>query len=125
MIAAGFGFRQSASLASLESALALAAGGTPVDALATLEHKAHQLAPLAERLALPLILVAAEELAAQSTVTQSPASIARYGTGSVAEAAALAALASPARLLAPRTFSSDRLASCALAESPPFESPGP
>lgn len=117
MIVAGFGFRQSASLASLESALAKATGGIAINALATLDHKAHQLAPLANKLALPLIPVTAEQLADQPTVTQSPASIARYGTGSVAEAAALAALRGSARLLAPRTLSPDRLASCALAES--------
>nr|WP_313801564.1 cobalamin biosynthesis protein [Sphingobium sp.] len=119
MIIAGFGFRQSASLASLESALAKATkGGIMVDALATVENKTQQLAPLARKLALPLIPVAAAPLAGQPTLTHSPASVARYGAGSVAEASALAAVAHPARLLAPRSLSSDRLASCALAESP-------
>lgn len=118
MIVAGFGFRTSASLASLESALKEAAGTTTIDALATLDHKAHQLAPLAGRLALPLIPIAADRLADQPTLTRSPASIARYGTGSVAEATALAALPPKARLLAPRSISPDRRASCALAESP-------
>lgn len=118
MIVAGFGFRQSASLASLESALEKAAGTTiAVDALATLDRKADQLAPLAQKLALPLIAIPADRLADQPTLTQSPASLAAHGTGSVAEAAALAALASNARLLAPRSLSPDRLASCALAES--------
>ncbi|UZW57598.1 cobalamin biosynthesis protein [Sphingobium sp. JS3065] len=118
MIVAGFGFRQSASLASLESALKEATGALiAVDALATLDRKADQLAPLAYKLALPLIAIPADRLADQSTLTRSPASVAAYGTGSVAEAAALAALAPKARLLAPRAFSSDRLASCALAES--------
>jgi len=117
MIVAGFGFRTSVSLASLESALEEATGIITIDALATLDQKAHQLAPLASKLALPLIAIAAKRLADQPTLTRSPASIAAYGTGSVAEAAALAALAPKARLLAPRAFSSDRLASCALAES--------
>ncbi|AMK25405.1 MULTISPECIES: cobalamin biosynthesis protein [unclassified Sphingobium] len=118
MIVAGFGFRTSASLASLEAALEEATGAKiTVDALATLDRKADQLAPLAHKLSLPLIAITADRLANQRTLTRSPASIAAYGTGSVAEAAALAALAPNARLLAPRAFSPDRRASCALAES--------
>ncbi|KEQ51906.1 cobalamin biosynthesis protein [Sphingobium chlorophenolicum] len=119
MIVAGFGFRQSASLASLEGALEGASGGTfVIDALATLDRKAAQLAPLARKLALPLIAIPADRLADQPTLTHSPASLAAHGAGSVAEAAALAALGPEARLLAPRFLSPDRLASCALAESP-------
>ncbi|APL95136.1 cobalamin biosynthesis protein [Sphingobium indicum] len=118
MIVAGFGFRHGASLASLESALERATGGMiAVDALATLDGKTQQLAPLARKLALPLIAVGVERLADQPVATRSPASMAAYGAGSVAEATALAALTQKGRLLAPRAFSSDRFASCALAES--------
>ena len=119
MIVAGFGFRQSASLASLQSALENAAGAMiALDALATIDPKAEQLALLARKLALPLITLGVESLADQPVITLSPASMAAFGTGSVAEAAALAALMPKGRLLAPRVLSSDRLASCALAESP-------
>ena len=59
-------------------------------------------------------LVAA--LTAQATSTQSPASRASRGTGSVAEAAALAAAGPGARLLSPRVISADGRATCALAE---------
>ncbi|QDC39933.1 cobalamin biosynthesis protein [Sphingobium fuliginis] len=119
MIVAGFGFRHSASLASLESALEQATGAMiAVDALATLDGKAGQLAPLARKLALPLMAVGVERLAEQPVATRSSASMAAHGTGSVAEATALAASGPKGRLLAPRAFSSDRLASCALAESP-------
>jgi len=119
MIVAGFGFRQSASLASLQSALEGATGAMiAVDALATIDRKAGQLAPLARHLALPLIAVSVESLSDQPVLTRSPASMAAYGAGSVAEAAALAALRPKGRLLAPRALSSDRRASCAIAEGP-------
>ncbi|WP_323765137.1 cobalamin biosynthesis protein [Marinovum sp.] len=115
MIVAGFGFSTRATLASLRDALAQT-GGTP-EALATAHDKAAQLAPLADDLGLPLRRVSAEALTAQDTTTRSAASQTTRGTGSVAEAAALAAAGPGARLIAPRTFSSDRLATCALARS--------
>ena len=111
MIVAGFGFSSRATIASLQGALA-AAGGMP-DALATLADKAPALAPLAKALNLPLIPVA-EPL--PETLTQSEASRNARGTGSVAEACALAAAGPGAYLLGPRTVSPDRLATCALAE---------
>ncbi|MEM1429934.1 MAG: cobalamin biosynthesis protein, partial [Pseudomonadota bacterium] len=64
-----------------------------------------------------LIAVPEAELRRQVTATQSGASRGSYGTGSVAEAAALAAAGPGARLLAPRSVSDDRLATCALAKS--------
>lgn len=115
MIVAGFGFRKDATLASFQSALQ-SAGAGHIDALATLNHKAGQLAPLAELLSLPLIPLDPAQLVKQETLTNSRASLAAYGTGSVAEAAALAAAGEGARLLAPRSHAADRLATCALAE---------
>ncbi|WP_242128258.1 cobalamin biosynthesis protein [Sphingobium sp. Sx8-8] len=118
MIVAGFGFREGATLASLEGALRAAAHDSlSVAALATLDSKADQLAPLARKLGLPLLQVARETLARQSVVTHSPMSEAIHGTGSVAEATALAAAGPAARLLSPRHVSPDRLATCALAAS--------
>lgn len=120
MIVAGFGFRQSATLASLQSALEKATGGTiTVTALATLDEKCGQLGPLAEALALPLIPIAPKHLARQTTLTCSQASLTAHRSGSVAEAAALAAAGPEARLLAPRSISQDRLATCALAKGSP------
>lgn len=115
MIVAGFGFSTRATPASLRDALA-ATGGAP-DALATAADKAAQLAPLAAELGLPLTPISAEDLTAQTTLTHSAASHSARATGSVAEAAALAAAGPGARLLAPRALSSDRLATCALARS--------
>jgi cobalt-precorrin 5A hydrolase len=117
MIVAGFGFRATATPASLRAALALAGQGRPpITHLATAADKAPALAPLARSLGLPLLSLTPAQLAAVATPTQSPASIAARGLGSLAEAAALAGAGPDALLLAPRRISPDRLASCALAE---------
>ena len=115
MIVAGFGFRRTATLDSLADALA--ATGRAPDALATAADKAPALAPLAERLGLPIHAIPPEALSAPQTQTDSPASRAQRDTGSVAEAAALAAAGPGARLLGPRAISADRMATCALAAS--------
>lgn len=119
MIVAGFGCRAGTPLASLQAALALAATDRTVDALAAPEDRQPLLAPLAEALALPLIPLAPDILAAIDTPTRSPASLAARGTGSVAEAAALAAAGPGARLLVSRRISPDRMATCAIAEGTP------
>lgn len=120
MIVAGFGFRCGATLESLRAALALAQQGVPaVTHLATAQAKAMALAPLAEALGLPLVAIAADALAATPTHTQSTASRATHDTGSVAEAAALAAAGPGARLLCPRQISPDRMATCAIAQGTP------
>ncbi|WP_375260373.1 cobalamin biosynthesis protein [Palleronia sp.] len=115
MIVAGFGFRRAATLDSLADALA-ATGGAP-DALATAADKASALAPLGARLGLPVHAVPPDALSASATQTDSTASKTHRGTGSVAEAAALAAAGRGARLLTPRVISADRMATCALAAS--------
>ena len=68
-----------------------------------------------DALALPARAIPPAALCAQTTATCSARVLAERGTGSVAEAAALAAAGPGARLLGPRVFSSDRMASCALA----------
>jgi len=116
VIAAGFGFRSAATADSLADALARA-GGAP-DLLATVADKAQSPAilDLAARKRLPVAAVGAAALAAQTTLTQSGASLLAHGTGSVAEAAALAAAGPSARLMGRRAISGDGLATCALAE---------
>ena len=116
MIVAGFGFRKSVRLSSLRASLELARQGLPsVDALATPADKGPMLAPLAEAMRLPLIAVTPEALAAVPTLTNSPASLAARGTGSVAEASALAAAGAGAWLVTSRHVSPDRMATCAIA----------
>ncbi|KAF0174389.1 MAG: hypothetical protein FD162_1212 [Rhodobacteraceae bacterium] len=117
MIVAGLGFRKDAGVASLRDALARA-GGLHAQALATAADKAEALViqSLAAELALPLRAIPSETLRSQQTLTQSPRVSALYGTGSLAEAAALAAAGPGARLLGPRVTSQDGKATAALAE---------
>lgn len=113
MRVAGFGFRKAAGTDSLRAALAMAGGD--VSALATAEGKIAGLAGLAAELGLPVIGVSVQALAAQG-VEGSDRVRALYGTGSVAEAAALAAAGPGARLVVARVTSPDGLAVAAIAE---------
>ena len=116
MIVAGFGFRASATRASLAEAYGLAGGRAVV--FATVADKiGEEIEDFATQHGLPLVGVPAKELAAQVTLTRSQASEAARQTGSVAEAAALAAAGPGATLLAPRVVSADRMATCALAQT--------
>ena len=114
MIVAGFGCRSGASEQALRAALG--GHGAGVTALATLMHKEALLAPLARALGLPLILIDPCTIEGVDTPTRSSASLAAYGTGSVAEAVALVAAGSGARLIATRIISPDGQATCALAQ---------
>ncbi len=115
MIVAGFGFRSETTLAALQDALAQTEGRN-VTHLATLVAKAPLLAQLGQALGLPVIALPPEMLRGQPVLTQSDRVQALHGTGSVAEAAALAAAGPGARLLGPRVISSDGSATAALAE---------
>ncbi len=116
MKVAGFGFRKGATLAALQEALARAGGAQGLTALATADDKASGLGTLATALNLPVLAIAPDALAAQSTPTRSSRVHVLYGTGSLAEAAALAAAGPGARLLAPRAQSTDGTATAAIAE---------
>lgn len=117
-IIAGFGFRSGAKLPSLRDALAQAQTGHPApSALAAPADKAAHLAPLAQSLGLTVIAVGAGALEAVETITCSSVSFAARRTGSVAEAVALAAAGPGACLLTARHISSDRMATCAIAQS--------
>lgn len=110
---AGFGMRAAAGTDSLRSAVALAG---EAQALAALPAHAARVRLLADELNLPLIEVA--DIAGIDTPTASPRIAARFGTGSVAEAVALAAAGPGARIVAQRSVSPDGLATAAIAESP-------
>ena len=118
MKVAGLGFRAQASVASLRSALQAAGGINDLTALATAKDKADTpaLLQLAAELGLPVIAVPLLDLQRQ-TATASPHAPARYGSHSLAEAAALAAAGPGARLLAARAVSTDSLATAAIAEN--------
>ena len=117
MIVAGLGFRRGASAESLAAALGLVGRA---EALATAEDKVHEpgLLRLAHDLGLKVHAVSRADLAAQG-IEGSARVMAEYGTGSVAEASALAAAGPGARLIAGRRTGPDGMAVVALAESAP------
>lgn len=118
MKVAGFGFRRDVTVASLREAL-IAAGGTDgLAAVATVSDKADgdALMRLAGELGLPIRSVPPDMLAGIATSTQSGRINEAFGTGSVAEAAALAAAGRDARLVSARVVSEDRTATAAIAE---------
>jgi cobalt-precorrin 5A hydrolase len=112
----GLGFRASATVASLDDALARAGGAA--DLIATLREKAAApvLLAFAAEYGLAVRAVGRDEMAGAGTLTRSARVAARFGTGSVAEAAALVAAGPGARLLGPRVVSADGLATAAIAE---------
>ena len=116
MIVAGFGFRSGATLPALQDALAKAGGPEGVTHLAVLATKAEGLAPLAGALGLPVLALEPEALHGVPTPTKSDLVQTLFGTGSVAEAAALAAAGPDARLRGARAVSGDGMATAAIAE---------
>ena len=118
MKVAGLGFRRDVTIDSLREAVAAVGGASGLAALATVSDKAGMAAlrSLADELGLPIKAVPAEVLAGVTTSTQSELIKARFGAGSVAEAAALAAAGPRARLISPRIVSRDRMAAAAIAE---------
>ncbi|MGY3590622.1 cobalt-precorrin 5A hydrolase [Bradyrhizobium sp. USDA 4341] len=118
MKVAGLGFRSNASVASLREALDAAGGSEGLAAVATVSDKADAAAlqALAQELGLPIRGIPAEILTEIQTATQSELIMTRFGTGSVAEAAAVAAAGRGARLISVRAVSQDRTATAAIAE---------
>jgi cobalt-precorrin 5A hydrolase len=117
MRVAGLGFKRDVTLASLREAL-VAAGAEGLAAVATVSDKSQTpvLRLLAREFNLPIKAIPAAALAGIETQTQSDLVQARFGVGSVAEAAALAAAGARARLVSCRTVSQDRTATAAIAE---------
>lgn len=118
MIWAGIGLRAEASAAAFDDALARA--GRHPDALACLAIKATPtLTAWAQARGLPLTALEESDIAGAQTLTCSPRIKARFATGSVAEALALASARKGgyrARLIAPRVQSACGMATMALAE---------
>ncbi|MCT8002517.1 cobalamin biosynthesis protein [Sphingomonas sanguinis] len=114
MVIAGFGCRAGATHESFRSALAVA--GVHPDALAVPADRAAAIAGFALAEGLSVRPIPVDSLHGIDTPTRSAASLAYRGVGSVAEAAALAAAGPGARIIVPRVTSSDRMATCAIAQ---------
>ncbi|UPJ67090.1 cobalamin biosynthesis protein [Bradyrhizobium sp. 191] len=118
MKVAGLGFRSDVTLAALREALVTAGGPEGLAAFATVSDKAdaEALKQLAQECGVPIKAVPADRLAGIDTPTQSKLVAEKFETGSLAEAAALAAAGPGARLIATRVVSQDRTATAAIAE---------
>lgn len=119
MIIAGLGFNSAATCEALDAALGRAiqaAGGAAPGALACARAKAQHpvLITFARARALPVLAV---DVVGIATPSQSPRVQALYGTGSLAEAAALAGAGPQARLLAGKCISGCGRATAAIAQS--------
>lgn len=118
MIVAGVGFRGAVTAASLQDALRRATGDLYADVIAVPDDKA--LTPafveFAADTGVKVVPVTAEHQRAMQTLTQAPKVLEIRGTGSVAEACALAVAGPQATLITTRHVSSDRMATCALAK---------
>jgi cobalt-precorrin 5A hydrolase len=124
MIVAGIGCRKGASAREINAVIsaALSRAGLRAQALDVIAAPAMKggepgIAAAARDLGVPLVLVPQADLesAGARTITRSERIISLMGVPSAAEAAALAAAGSAARLLAPRTAVGP--ATCALATS--------
>ena len=93
-----------------------AACGRRLAAVATVTGRCRALEELAAEVGLPLIALDPDRIRGVRTVSRSQRSLQAFGTGSVAEACALVVAGRGARLVAARTVSPDRLATCAIAE---------
>jgi cobalt-precorrin 5A hydrolase len=118
MKVAGLGFKRDVTLASLREALFAAGGSEGLSVVATVSDKAGTtaLTLLARELNVPIKAIPANVLAGIATSTQSELIKEKFGAGSVAEAAALAAAGRHARLISTRAVSQDRTATAAIAE---------
>ncbi len=117
----GIGFRAEADVTSLQDALAQALAqdtGAGFDAVVTEAAKARASAfrDFAQALGVPGLGISQTDLAQMITPTQSLRIQDKFGTGSLAEAAALAAAGPNARLVVERVVSTDGMATAAVAE---------
>ena len=115
----GFGFRGAAELTSLRDALRRVHRDRPIDAIATEASKARTgvFRAMAEELGVPGLGIPADDIAEMITPSQSQRIADKFGTGSLCEAAALAACGPDARLVAKRAVSGDGMATAAIAEN--------
>lgn len=118
MRVAGFGFRSSADVDALHDALRAAGGVVGLTALATVSEKANAgpLIALARKLGLPIMAISTDAMVNITTPTHSDRIDAMFGVGSLAEATALAAAGSDARLVSHRSVSKNGMATAAIAE---------
>lgn len=116
----GIGCRAKASETSLREAIemALVSAPGPLEILATTREKAESevVKRIAKHFRLTLTAVESENLRGIETITRSERIMARFGTGSLSEAAALFAAGYGGSLRCVRQIASDGMATAAIAE---------
>jgi cobalt-precorrin 5A hydrolase len=116
----GVGCRAEATQSALGEAIEMAmiASAGPLDAIATTTEKADtaMVKAVAKQFNLSIIAIDPVDLFGKVTPTQSPRILARFGTGSLAEAVAMAGCEPNAKLLCSRQISSDGMATAAIAQ---------
>ncbi|MGR3837382.1 MAG: cobalamin biosynthesis protein [Cognatishimia sp.] len=115
MKVAGFGFRGATTAESLRNAYEALGGDAEVFAAPADKAEAACLKDFARDMGIPIQPISTDAMQVIDTPTQAARVIEKRGTGSVAEACALAAAGAKSRLLAERHISQDRMATCALA----------
>jgi cobalt-precorrin 5A hydrolase len=115
LLSIGFGCSSLAESEEIVRLIKASVDPIPQDSvLATLDRRASMGEVVSHRLGIRLLLFPAQTLSLiEGTTTHSPQALARAGTPSVAEAAALAALGPAARLIVART--KGRFCTCAVA----------
>lgn len=123
MIVAGFGFRKNVQFESLQDVYQTLCDHHKLSrqdffSVATHVDKAQNAAlqSLSKHLNLSIVAVPQNEIDLQNTQSRSALSLQHYNTGSLSEAAALAAAGANSYLLGHRMVSKDGLATCALAK---------
>ncbi len=117
MIVAGFGYRKHTDIESLVGLLKALRSEIPyITALSAPIEKIALLSKLGAQLDIPVIAIEMNLLPFIRTQTQSLYSYKVWGTGSVAEAVALAAAGAGSKILISRMISDDRMATCAIAK---------
>lgn len=116
MIVAGMGCTSCATPAEIRALLAQVMAGRDLDAIACLDSRLAQMAPLAEALDLPLVTLPRAAVHGVATPSWSDRIAAEFGTGSVAEACALLVAGQRARIITTRQVSDMGQATCALAQ---------
>ncbi|MEM9968434.1 MAG: cobalamin biosynthesis protein [Pseudomonadota bacterium] len=117
----GLGCRTIADAVSLQSAARLALSHLPdphITAIATVQDKAQSrvFQELGMTMGVQILGISAGDLSKLTTKTHSARVYTRFGVGSLAEAAALAAVGANARLIVERVISGDGNATAAIAE---------
>ncbi|QEM81443.1 cobalamin biosynthesis protein [Halomonas binhaiensis] len=116
VLVAGFGFRQGALLSSLSEVLdQLETQFGGVDRLAVADSMCSLVQQLGHQRGTEVLNIPDAVLPAMTTLTRSTHSLKARGSGSVAEAVALAAAGPGGQLLGPRLISADRMATAAVA----------